>query len=394
MKLSYLHLYTLLSFALFVSSQNLEFTQQPEAVYYTHTTVPLVIQCNSTGSMTIYRRANTLVRTTTTNEAYIENTPVEDTDGSEAGIEWDCLASNDDDVIVSSRAIMYWAKFVDTGTSGQTTVTLRNSVSAYLPCDFFNGSLPPPVIGWEKNDVVINDPKLLPGSNSLLLQSSDIANGDTYRCVLLNRYGASNTDERANMGYILQVVGENTFSIDPLAFPSSDITSTIGDTIHFECVAYTSYCAWERNTGGDSWENMIGSSPYPSNLFSVTVTTDTSTKYRAVIARGHQDVRILTIYQRPEVVTSIGADFIEYEQQTISINCQRSGVPDPTLDIYKDSVLIQDQANKYTLSTAGNTTTLVIQDIDDSDTGYYTCRADNSEASAAASGKITVRVAG
>ena len=56
-------------------------------------------------------------------------------------------------------------------------------------------------------------------------------------------------------------------------------------------------------------------------------------------------------------------------------------------------MLIQNQANKYTLTTAG-TTTLEIQDLDNSDTGYYTCRADNSEASAAASGKITVRVAG
>ena len=45
------------------------------------------------------------------------------------------------------------------------------------------------MIGWEKNDVVINDPKILPGSNSLLLEGFEAVNGDTYRCALLNRYG-------------------------------------------------------------------------------------------------------------------------------------------------------------------------------------------------------------
>ena len=147
-------------------------------------------------------------------------------------------------------------------------------------------------------------------------------------------------------------------------------------------------------TGGDNWETLIGLPPYTSNVFSLIATADTSTMYRATIGGIFEETRTLTIYQRPAVVSSIGTDFIEYEQQTISINCQRSGVPDPTVDLYKDSVLIQNQANKYTLTTAGNTTTLEIQNLDDTDTGYYTCRADNSEASAAASGKITVRVAG
>ena len=392
--MKYLQFYTLLCFVLFVSSQNLEFIQQPEAVYYIHTSVPLVIQCNSTGSVVTYRRDNTAVRTTVVNEAYTQSTPVEDTDGSEAGIQWDCQASNDDGVIVSSRAIVYWAKFEDTGSSAQRGITIRNTVSSYLPCNFFNGSLPPPVIAWEKNDVVITSPKILPGSNSLLLQASDAANGDKYRCILLNRYGDPNNRVPAITEYVLNVVSENTFTLPHLAFPSNDFTSTVGDTIHFECVAYRFSCDWQVNTGGDSWVNIVGSLPYTSNLFSVTVTADTLTMYRANIAGDLEDTRTLTIYQRPKVVSSIVADFIEYEQQTISINCQRSGIPDPTVNIYKDSVLIQNQVDKYALSTAGNTTTLEIQDIDSTDTGYYTCRADNSEASAAASGKITVRVAG
>ena len=194
--------------------------------------------------------------------------------------------------------------------------------------------------------------------------------------------------------YLLNVVSVNTYTLPPLVFPSSDFTSTVGDTIHFECIAYASDCFWQRNTGGNIWETLVGLPPYSAVLFSVIVAANTSTMYRAVVEGTVQDTRTLTINQRPAVISSIGADFIEYEQQTISINCQISGVPDPTLDLYKDSVLIQNQADKYTLTTAGNTTTLEIQNLDDSDTGYYTCRADNSEASAAASGKITVRVAG
>ena len=394
MKIFYFHLYTLIISGIFVSSQNLEFTQQPEAVYYAHSTVPLVIQCSSTGSMITYRRDNANIGVTTANEAYTQNTPVENTDGSEGGIQWDCQASNDDGIIVSSRAIVYWAKYVDSGTSGQDTITLRNTVNTYLPCNFFDGSLPPPVIGWKKNDVVINDPKILPGSNSLLLESSEAVNGDTYRCTLLNQYGNPTSRVEAITEYLLNVVSVNTHTLPPLVFPSSDFTSTVGDTIHFECIAYATSCFWQRNTGGDNWVSLVGSPPYPAVLFSVIVTADTSTMYRAVVSANEQNTRTLTINQRPEVVSSIGADFIEYEQQTISINCQRSGVPDPTLDLYKDSVLIQNQADKYTLTTAGNTTTLEIQNLDNSDTGYYTCRADNSEASAAASGKITVRVAG
>ena len=75
--MNYFRFYTLLCFALFVSSQNLEFTQQPEAVYYAYSTVPLVIQCISTGSMITYRRDNANIGVTTTNEAYTQNTPVE-----------------------------------------------------------------------------------------------------------------------------------------------------------------------------------------------------------------------------------------------------------------------------------------------------------------------------
>ena len=237
--MKYFQFYTLLLFALLVSSQNLEFTQQPAAVYYTHTNVPLVIQCSSTGTTITYRRDNTLIHVSTSNEAYTQNTPVEDTDGSEEGVPWDCQASNDDGIIVSSRAIVYWAKFVDTGTAGRDTVTLLSTVNAFLPCNFFNGSSPPPVIGWQKNNVEMIDPKILPGSNSLLLQPSDITDGDTYRCVLLNQYGDPTSSIQANRDYELDVVGTNTFSIPHLDFPSSDFTSTIGDTI-YECVGYTS----------------------------------------------------------------------------------------------------------------------------------------------------------
>ena len=92
---------------------------------------------------------------------------------------------------------MYWAKYVDSGTSDQDTITLRNTVNAYLPCNFFDGSLPPPVIGWKKNDLIINDPKILPGSNSLLLEAFEAVNGDTYRCALLNKYGDPTSREEA-----------------------------------------------------------------------------------------------------------------------------------------------------------------------------------------------------
>ena len=108
-----------------------------------------------------------------------------------------------------------------------------------------------------------------------------------------------------------------TFNLLPLVFPSSDFTSTVGDTIHFECIAYAASCYWQRNTGGDNWENLVGSPPYPAVLFSVIVTADTFTMCRAVVAANIQDTRTLTINQRPEVISSIRADFIEYEQQTI-----------------------------------------------------------------------------
>ncbi|KAI6654344.1 Hemicentin-1 [Oopsacas minuta] len=390
MKLTYFHFYTLVSYLIFVSSQTLEFTQHPNAVYYTYTGIPLVIQCNSTGDQIIYRRNNVAVRTTTTNQAHTQNSPMVDVDGSAAGVYWDCQTSDNDGEILSSRAIVYWAKFKDSSTSDQI-VTVRGTVNSYLPCDFFNGSLPTPVIGWELNGIPIVNPSILPGSNSLLLLSSDVVNGAEYRCFLENRYGDPTDRIQANAQYTLSVVGQNIFSLPPLVFPSTDITSTVGDILHLECVPYAASCSWEYFIEGD-WlpVPVVDNQQFPSNLLSVTVTTDTPTLYRAILAGDIQDTRTLTIYQVPEVVSSIEGELIEYELQTISIYCQTSGVPVPTIEMYKDGVLLENGA-KYTLTTSGNTTTLEIADLTDSDTGYYTCRADNSEASAVANGRITVR---
>ena len=135
-------------------------------------------------------------------------------------------------------------------------------------------------------------------------------------------------------------------------------------------------------------------SQYSGVELSLTVASDTPTEYRAVLGGIIRPTRTLTIYELPRVVSSIEGELVEYVQQTITISCERSGFPDPTVELYQGSVLVGDHAGKYSFTTVGNTTTLEIQDLDSLDEGYYTCRADSSQASAVASGRIIVRVAG
>ena len=387
----------LFAYLVSVYSQALYFTQQPDAVYYAHSSVPFVIQCRSTGSEIKYRRDNVALSTTLSNGSFTRDTPVEGVDGSEEGIIWDCLSSESDGngEIVSSSARVYWAKFVDSGSSAVETVTLWDTVSSYLPCNFFNGSLPPPVISWQKGGISIVGAKILAGSNSLLLGSSEAADGDTYRCLLDNQYGGTGgSGVPAVTSYTISLATDATFSLDPLVYPNLDFTRTIGDTIYLECVGYTQSCTWQHKVGGTWGAVPTGSSEYFGAELSVVVAADTPTEYRAFLGGVVQGVRTLTIYELPEVVSSIEGEFVEYEQQTITINCTSSGVPEPTVEMYHNSVLLGNQADKHTLTTAGDTTTLEILNLETSDGGYYTCRADNSEASSVKSGRIIVRVAG
>ena len=394
MKFRNFELCILLAYVASVYSQTLYFTQQPEAVYYAHSSIPFVIQCKSTGIRITYRRSNVALGTTNSNESYTRPTPEEGLDGSEGGVIWDCLTSDDNGVIVSSKAIVYWAKFVDSSSSGETTVTLLDTVNAYLPCNFFNESLPPPVIGWEKGGSPIANAKILAGSNSLLLGIFEAVIDDTYSCFLENRFGNPSNRIQATQTYKISAVSSNTFSVPPLVYPYSDFTSTVGENIYFECVGYTQNCVWQQKVGG-AWENIpTDNSQYSGVELSLTVASDTPTEYRVVLGGTIQPTRTLTIYELPRVVSSIEGALVEYEQQTITISCERSGFPDPTVELYQGSVLVGDQAGKYSFTTVGNTTTLEIQDLDSLDTGYYTCRADSSQASAVASGRIIVRVAG
>ena len=383
----------LFAYLVSVYSQSLYFTQQPEAVYYAHNTVQFEIQCRSTGTKIVYRRSDAPMFTASSNESFIRPMPVEGVDGSDAGVIWDCLSSDDNGDIVSSIAIVYWAKFVDSSTVGETEVTLVDTVAAYLPCDFFNESLPAPVISWEKGGSSIANAKILSGSNSLLLMSSEAIDGDTYRCFIENRFGDPSGRVQANQLYTISVVTTISFSIPPLFYPNSDFTSTIGDSIYFECVAYTQKCDWQHRVAGVWIDIPTDNSGFSGVELSVTVTSDMPTEYRVILAGVLLTTRTLTIYELPRVVSSIKGELVEYEQQTITISCIRSGLPDPSVVLYHDSVQEGDQAGKTTLTTVGNTTTLEIQNLDSLDAGYYTCRAANSEASAVASGRIIVRPA-
>ena len=86
MKFRNFELCILIVYVASVYSQTLYFTQQPEAVYYAHSSIPFVIQCKSTGIQITYRRSNVALDTTNSNESYTRSTPEEGIDGSEGGV--------------------------------------------------------------------------------------------------------------------------------------------------------------------------------------------------------------------------------------------------------------------------------------------------------------------
>ena len=386
----------LLTLSVSVYSQTLLFTQQPNASYYVHTSVPLVIQCASTGTQITYRRENTAISTTPNNEAYTL-TPVENTDASDSGVEWDCLAEDSSGFIVSSRALVFWARFSDSGSStgNPQKIDVKSTVNSYLPCNFFNESVPTPTVTWMMNGTLISNPKILPGSNSLFLLTTDITSDPfaIYRCVLTNREGGT-VQEQALRIYQLRV---SQTSIQPLIYPDNDITVTAGDTVYFECVGHASVCTWEQLSSG-GWIHLSTVAnvlvQYSSALISFQIATDTPTQYRAVLAGNIQTPITITINESPNVISSIQGMLVEYEQQNISIYCETTGAPTPTIVWYHNNLLVQNLANKYTLTTGGNRSTLQIQTLDNDDSGYYTCRADNSFDSAVVTSRLNVRLAG
>ena len=392
----YFLIHLFLSLSVSVHSQTLMFSQQPEAYYYVHTNVPLVIQCASTGTMITYRRANSGVSTTTSNAAYTQSTPVLNVDASENGVEWDCLAEDGSGNIVSSRARVFWSTFSDSSSStgNPLQIDVRNTVPSYLPCNFFNESTPTPTVTWLRNGASFTSNNL-PGSNSLFLERTEITTNPTatYRCVLTNHLGGSGTAEQANREYQLRVTFSNTFQ--SYFFPDTDITVTAGDTIYFECIGITVQCVWQQFSNG-VWGNLPNTAveQYSGALISFQITTESSTQYRVLLAADNQASITVTINELPNVVSSIQGTLVEYEQQDISIYCESTGIPTTVITWYRNELLVQNQANKYTLTSAGNRSTLHIQNLANSDSGYYTCRADSLIGSDVVISRLNVRLAG
>ena len=391
----FIHLF--LSLSVSVHSQTLMFSQQPEAYYYVHTNVPLVIQCASTGTMITYRRANSGVSTTTSNAAYTQSTPVENVDASIAGVDWDCLAEDGSGNIVSSRARVFWSTFSDSSstTGNPLQIDVRNTAPSYLPCNSFDESTPTPTVTWLRNGVSFTANNLL-GSNSLFLERTEITANPTatYRCVLTNHLGGSGTAEQASREYQLRV--STTSSTFPAHyFPNTDITVTAGDTIYFECVGMGVACSWEQFSNG-VWGPLPNTAveQYSGALTSFQIMTESSTQYRATVGLNIQASITVTISELPNVVSGIQGMLVEYEQQDISIYCESTGIPTTVITWYRNELLVQNQANKYTLTSAGNRSTLHIQNLANSDSGYYTCRADSLIGSDVVISRLNVRLAG
>ncbi|KAM3620522.1 uncharacterized protein V6R79_024924 [Siganus canaliculatus] len=260
------------------------------------------------------------------------------------------------------------------GVSGDTRdVILNNPVSLY--CE--TNAVPPPTLTWFKDgqELISSDRVLvLPGGRVLQIPRAQVDDSGRYTCVAVNE------------------AGEDSLQYDVRVLLPPVVRRTDGDSPHEVTVLLNKTAQLECHVDGSpapevTWfkDHQPVSSNGPHKILSngrmlqVTAAQVTDTgRYMCVassVAGTAEKSFNLHVHVPPSVVGLNPDSVMVVVNNFVSLSCQASGFPPPTLTWFKDQVPVQASANAL-IMPGGRTLQILKAKV--SDGGRYRCVAVNA----------------
>ncbi|GFS88049.1 down syndrome cell adhesion molecule-like protein Dscam2 [Nephila pilipes] len=180
------------------------------------------------------------------------------------------------------------------------------------------------------------------------------------------------------------ILGDNSLKIQPFSFPTE---SVIGKRVSATCTPSTGEkmnFKWLKNDKEITQKKQninILSYPELSNIVINPLTSEDSGNYTCVVStRGLSGsyTTVLNVLEPPSWKT-IPQDYNAVDGETVVINCQGTGRPEPIISWYRALSSSNDYApvmglNRATLSSNGS---MIISEISKDDEGIYKCNVTN-----------------
>ncbi|XP_077986992.1 hemicentin-1-like [Glandiceps talaboti] len=287
-----------------------------------------------------------------------------------------CMVSNPAGVTLKDIKLHVQVPPFLTGVSPEDiSVTVGESVE--LPCAV--KSTPPPVISWNKNEILISENNLQfaqLGTGSLSIRRVRVEDSGIYTCVAVNVAGNLTKDVRLKVN-VPPIISGRPVTIhaivgEPIILPCE----SIGDPVPT--------VRWNKNNREfdasshgtlllESGSLQLGSvQPTDSGLYKCTVTN--------IAGSATRDITLI-VQEPPRIKEGIPNEVKTLPNNAVILPCPTTGYPRPEIKWFKDGHEVETGDFRSPIRVWGDGSLLFTNPMD-SDEGEYECRAFNEAGNA------------
>ncbi|KAG5853698.1 hypothetical protein ANANG_G00028840 [Anguilla anguilla] len=234
------------------------------------------------------------------------------------------------------------------------------------------GGTAPASLEWKKNNnqALLDNVKIGPDGSVLTIASARPGNHGTYRCVGTNAHGKSQSSASLTVHYSPKVQ----------ATPKSPARVRIGETINLECHATgrpRPTVTWHREGGAKT--GTSSSTEAKATVQVPAARSEDAGVYvcKAENSEGTVELKVQVTVEggtqapTPPRASILQADMVKVEGDSVTLQCQATGYPTPTIAWSKLRAPLPWQ-HKVTDGT------LFLQNVGRQDSGQYICNATNA----------------
>ncbi|XP_028301363.1 hemicentin-1 isoform X2 [Gouania willdenowi] len=268
---------------------------------------------------------------------------------------------------------------------GPPTVSVHINTPAVLECVV--SGVPPPQVTWRKHGAILsgNNPRYtFAEDGSLHINSAQVTDTGRYLCMATNEAGTqrkrvdlqvhvppSIAKGRTNVTVVVNV--QTTLSCEASGIPKLTVS-------------------WMKNgraISTDQNQNMYRLLSSGS-LVIIAPTVEDTALYECVVSNeAGEDSRSITLTVIvPPSIADEPTELVVNRLSPVVIACTASGVPEPTISWTKDGMQLPDVGKRYKILSTG---LIEIPSADLSDSGHYSCTAENAAGSTHRHVQLTVQ---
>jgi hypothetical protein len=302
---------------------------------------------------------------------------------------YQCFVNNSVGVVASNSVTVEIAALDDfVGSDGLLRLSKPLGDYVVLPCNPPR-SIPEATIYWTENRIKLD--LNTPGSKAMVTLNHDLvlsplSSAGAYGCVAENEF-LKLTKRRVET--FVAYSGTTTQSLQIL-YPPTDTEVVLGGTAVFQCIAVDKVVPtieWKKIGHNSLAHPRVYTDENDRKLvISNAVAADGGT-YKCVVSKSEISSAKLTVLV-PPIIHEGPHDINSTIGETISLSCNTSGVPPPTVSWFKNG---QNLISGTGTVTVGLDHTLVLTGVQEGDSGAYQCRSSNKAGIALYSAAVLVK---